>query len=198
MEARSATSGRVEVRVRVRNEPYAQRAAEAAIALACRCLPDRLRQDRVDEWIAEVSAILGDPEVRPAWRRSWSACWFVFGVTRAVRGERGVERFDPEELKARVPESVIRWGVAVIIPTCLSVTPSGRIGAPPSRLERVGLALVRSRLRLAPRWQSARGLGWRRAHRTDPLVFLVISRDRSCVERHWMASGSEGSLSWPL
>jgi len=50
----------------VRGERYALRAGEYLVSLACRRLPARIRQERYQEWLAELPAILRDRDTGPA------------------------------------------------------------------------------------------------------------------------------------
>ena len=50
----------------MRGERYALRAGEYLVWMACRRLPARIRQERYQEWLAELPAILRDPSAGPA------------------------------------------------------------------------------------------------------------------------------------
>lgn len=50
----------------MRGERCALRAGEFLVALACRRLPAAIRQERYQEWLAELPAILRDRDIRPA------------------------------------------------------------------------------------------------------------------------------------
>ena len=50
----------------MRGERTALRTGETLISLACRRLPARIRQERYQEWLAELPVILRDPDAGPA------------------------------------------------------------------------------------------------------------------------------------
>lgn len=50
----------------MRGERYALRAGEYLVSLACRRLPATIRQERYQEWLAELPVILRDPSAGPA------------------------------------------------------------------------------------------------------------------------------------
>jgi hypothetical protein len=50
----------------MRGERYALRAGEYLVSLACRRLPARIRQERYQEWLAELPVILRDRDTGPA------------------------------------------------------------------------------------------------------------------------------------
>jgi hypothetical protein len=52
----------------MRGERYALRAGEYLVGRACRRLPARIRQERYQEWLAELPAILRDRDTGPARR----------------------------------------------------------------------------------------------------------------------------------
>ena len=62
-----------------------QRVAERLIARACRRLPGEAGAERYREWTAELPAILADPGVGSAVRRSARALGYAAGVSRCTR-----------------------------------------------------------------------------------------------------------------
>jgi hypothetical protein len=74
----------------------AQRAAEWLIRRACRRLPGDARDERYREWAAEVPAILHDPELRFAVRRSARALRFAAGTFTSARRSPGAIRYRPD------------------------------------------------------------------------------------------------------
>lgn len=76
--------------------PIEQWAAERIIRRACRRLPGDIRDERYQEWAAEVPAILHDPDIRFPLRRSARALRFAAGtITSARRSPRAV-RHQPD------------------------------------------------------------------------------------------------------
>lgn len=60
------------------------RLADRLIRHAVRPLPESDRAERYREWIAEVPAILADPDVRPALRRAFRALLYAADQHRSV------------------------------------------------------------------------------------------------------------------
>jgi DivIVA domain-containing protein len=60
------------------------RVGEYLIARACRHLPAEARDERYREWVAELPAILADPEVRPAARRAARMLRYASGTIRGT------------------------------------------------------------------------------------------------------------------
>jgi hypothetical protein len=56
------------------------RVGEYLVGRACRHLPHEVRAERYREWAAELPAILGDPGVRPAWRRPVRMLRYTLGI----------------------------------------------------------------------------------------------------------------------
>jgi hypothetical protein len=65
--------------------PRVQRVAEHWIRRACGRLPEGGREERYREWVAELSAILADPEVRGVALRHVRALRYAAGVHRGAR-----------------------------------------------------------------------------------------------------------------
>ncbi len=63
----------------------AQPIAEYLIRRACRRLSGDARGERYREWVAELPAILGDPDIRWALLRSARALGYAAGVSRSAR-----------------------------------------------------------------------------------------------------------------
>ncbi len=62
--------------------------AERTIRLACWRLPQADRDERYREWTAELPAILHDPDVRPAPRRTLRVLLFALDQHRGIRLSR--------------------------------------------------------------------------------------------------------------
>jgi hypothetical protein len=69
-------------------EPLAQRVAGYLIRRACRRLPDDTREERYREWTSELPAILHDPGVRFAPRRSARTLFYAADTLRSTRSLR--------------------------------------------------------------------------------------------------------------
>lgn len=76
--------------------PAVQWAAERLIRRACRHLPGGSRDERYREWAAEVPAILHDPDIRFALRRSARALRFAVGTFTSARRSPGAIRYQPD------------------------------------------------------------------------------------------------------
>jgi len=59
--------------------------AEQAIRRACRRLPDDIRDERYREWVAELPAILGDPDIRVPLLRTVQALRYAAGSYQSAR-----------------------------------------------------------------------------------------------------------------
>jgi len=68
----------------MRGERRLLRIGEYLIARACRHLPAEARDERYREWVAELPAILWDPDVRPAARRAVRMLGYAFGTIRGT------------------------------------------------------------------------------------------------------------------
>ncbi|WP_261571153.1 hypothetical protein [Frankia gtarii] len=64
--------------------------AERLIHHACRYLPQPERDERYREWIAELPAILHDPDIRPALRRAVDVLIYAADQRRAAFGMRAI------------------------------------------------------------------------------------------------------------
>lgn len=104
--------------------PLVQPAAEYLIHRACRRLTAGVREERRREWMAELPAILADPDVRPVLRQA-RALRFAAGTIRTARRAHGVFRGRLSAADAR--SAGIRLFISV---TCwLAVVCAVRIGA---------------------------------------------------------------------
>jgi DivIVA domain-containing protein len=68
----------------MRAERRLLRIGEYLIARACRHLPAEARDERYREWVAELPAILRDPDVRPAARRAARMLRYASGTIRGT------------------------------------------------------------------------------------------------------------------
>jgi hypothetical protein len=68
----------------VTGRPATLRLARFLIRRACRPLPGRARQERYQEWTAELPAILDDPQIRSGTRRAVRTLRFAAGQRRAA------------------------------------------------------------------------------------------------------------------
>jgi DivIVA domain-containing protein len=68
----------------MRGERRLLRIGEYLIARACRHLPTEARDERYREWVAELPAILRDPDVRPAVRRAARMLRYASGTIRGT------------------------------------------------------------------------------------------------------------------
>lgn len=94
----------------MRAERAALRAGHFLISLACRRLPPKIRQERYDEWAAELPVILHDPGAGPAPVRVVRMLAFAAdtlrGVALAPETYRGAHRGPPARNTAGAS---IRW-----------------------------------------------------------------------------------------
>jgi hypothetical protein len=74
-------------------ERCALRAGEYLVRRACRRLPARVREERYQEWVAELPVILHDPEVRPAARRVARMLCFAADTLRGTTLAPGSYRY---------------------------------------------------------------------------------------------------------
>ena len=68
----------------MRGERRLLRIGEYLIARACRTCPAEARDERYREWVAELPAILRDPDVRPAARRAARMLRYASGTIRGT------------------------------------------------------------------------------------------------------------------
>jgi len=92
------------------------RVGEFLVGRAARHLPAAARDERYQEWAAELPVILGDPEIKPAAARAARMLWFAAdtlrvppcGRARAAAG--GLTAAQRATMPARVP---VGWAKAV-------------------------------------------------------------------------------------
>ncbi len=92
-----------------RPTPLAQRTAEHLIRRACRRLPADVSDERCREWIAELPAILSDPDVHVAFLRSARALRFAAGARRSARHLRRRAGTAPGQRRAPANASSAAW-----------------------------------------------------------------------------------------
>jgi hypothetical protein len=83
----------------VTGRPRAQRIAEHLIRRACRHLPGDTRDERYQEWTAELPAILHDRDIRPALLRSAHALSYAIGIFRSTRHLGGTADISPRDTR---------------------------------------------------------------------------------------------------
>ena len=96
----------------MRGERRLLRIGEYLIARACRHLPAGARDERYREWVAELPAILQDPDVRPAARRAARMLRYASGTIRGTALTPGSARRVTAHM-ARVVAPPIITGLAV-------------------------------------------------------------------------------------
>jgi hypothetical protein len=110
----------------MRGERRLLRVGEYLIARACRHLPARARDERYREWVAELPAILQDPDVRPAARRAARMLRYAAGTIRGTALAPGSARRVMARM-ARMAATVIIVGLVAYFQGLLK-TPQGWIG----------------------------------------------------------------------
>jgi hypothetical protein len=84
------------------------RIGEYLIARACRHLPTEARDERYREWVAELPAILRDPDVRPAARRVARMLSYASGTIRGTALAPGsAPRVMAHKVRAAAPYIII-------------------------------------------------------------------------------------------
>jgi hypothetical protein len=68
----------------MRGERWLLRAGEFLVGRAARHLPAAARDERYQEWAAELPVILGDPEIKPAAARAARMLWFAADTLRGA------------------------------------------------------------------------------------------------------------------
>jgi DivIVA domain-containing protein len=84
---------------------------EYLIARACRHLPAGARDERYREWVAELPAILADPEVRPAARRAARMLRYASGTIRGTALAPGSAR----RVIAHTAGAAVRWMIVFLV-----------------------------------------------------------------------------------
>jgi DivIVA domain-containing protein len=138
----------------MRGERRLLRIGEYLIARACRHLPAEARDERYREWVAELPAILADPEVRPSARRAARMLRYASGTIRGTALTPGsARRVLAYAARAAAPFIIIGLVVHLL---GWAKTPQDwiylGIGALLGRLANSGG-------RLAYRWKRGKGLG---------------------------------------
>jgi len=87
------------------------RAGEYLIARACRHLPAEARDERYREWVAELPAILQDPEVRLAARRAARMLRYASGTIRGTALAPGSAR----RVIAHTARAAVPWIIAFLV-----------------------------------------------------------------------------------
>jgi DivIVA domain-containing protein len=95
----------------MRGERPLLRVGEYLIARACRHLPAGARDERYREWVAELPAILDDPDVRPAARRAARMLRYAAGTIRGTALAPGSGR----RVMARMARMAAPFIIAFII-----------------------------------------------------------------------------------
>ena len=138
----------------MRGERRLLRIGEYLIARACRHLPAGARDERYREWVAELPAILQDPDVRPAARRAARMLRYASGTIRGTALTPGSAR--------RVMAHMAGMAAPVLITALVGYL----LGWTKTPQEWIGLGigcllgfLTVSGCRLAYRWMRGKGLG---------------------------------------
>jgi hypothetical protein len=76
----------------MRGERWLLRSGEFLVGRAARHLPAAARDERYQEWAAELPAILGDPEIKPAAARAARMLWFAADTLRGAALGKGPAR----------------------------------------------------------------------------------------------------------
>jgi hypothetical protein len=77
----------------MRGERGLLRTGEFLVAVAARRLPAGVRDERYQEWAAELLAILQDPSVGPAWRRAAGMLGYALDTIRGTALRPGQDRY---------------------------------------------------------------------------------------------------------
>jgi hypothetical protein len=68
----------------MRGEGRLLRIGEVLVGWACRRLPRRIRDERYQEWVAELPVVLHDPEIRFSGRRAARMLGYALGTIRGA------------------------------------------------------------------------------------------------------------------
>jgi hypothetical protein len=68
----------------MRGERWLLRVGEFLVGRSARHLPAAVRDERYQEWVAELPVILGDPEIKPATARAAHMLWFAADTLRGA------------------------------------------------------------------------------------------------------------------
>ena len=91
------------------------RIGEYLIARACRHLPAGARDERYREWVAELPAILDDPDVRPAARRAARMLRYASGTIRGTALAPGSGRRVMARMARMAAPFIIALGLVVYL-----------------------------------------------------------------------------------
>ena len=96
---------------------WVPRAGEYLVGRAARYLPPSIREERHQEWSAELPVILNDPSVRPAVRRAVRMLWFAADTLRgaAVTGHTAAGRHVRRDADGKARDPVAREGLLVLL-----------------------------------------------------------------------------------
>jgi hypothetical protein len=109
----------------MRGERWLLRVGEFLVGRGARHLPAAARDQRYQEWAAELPVILGDPEIRPAAARAARMLWFAADTLRGAALGPGLARHRGAHRGAAGKNGVLksaRWlGVGLGLLTALAV-----------------------------------------------------------------------------
>jgi hypothetical protein len=117
--------------------PRTQRAAEHLIRRACRRLPGEAGKERYREWVAELPAILADPDIGSGLRRSARALSYAAGISRCARrlgrpgGRPGPQASQPP--RPGFPVLRVTAGLVIYLSVVGLFVALGTAGRPPGR-----------------------------------------------------------------
>ena len=157
----------------MRGERQLLRLGEYLVGLACQQLPRDIREERYEEWAAELPAILRDPQVRPAPRRAVRMLAYAADTLRGTALAPGRTRGRVPRVFAALDRLLPVAGVVVVALEIWAI-----VQAPGDGLNYLWLAwsllfvayLVRKRVHPAGRVTALLGIG---AALVIAAVFLV-------------------------
>ena len=97
---------------------------ERVICCGCRVLPCAVDGERVEEWCAEVPAILGDSRIRFGWMRTLRAVTFAVGTLWAAR------KLEVKPLSLSLRQQI---GAAAVVVMIMSGLEFARAGNAPAK-----------------------------------------------------------------
>lgn len=148
----------------MRGERGLLRVGEFLVARAARRLPTGVRDERYQEWAAELCAILRDPSLGPAWRRAAGMLGYALDTIRATALRPGQDRYRGAH-RGRDPQAAVKTGRWLLL--FLSVALAGLLAFLSLSLLLINLA------------SSATGLGlWPAAGVAFMTVVIVLLADR--------------------
>jgi hypothetical protein len=101
----------------VRGERWLLRVGELLVGRAARHMPPGTREQRYQEWVAELPVILGDPGIRSAAARAARMLWFAADTVRGASVRPGRSR---GAHRGGAGKTVLMLGVLVAL-VCLPV-----------------------------------------------------------------------------